>query len=101
MPIIIPNELPAAQTLQRENIFTMSEGRAGTQDIRPLEILIVNLMYEYLLQKAQEISDSDLRTLCVQRFEENREKLLYYPAASKNHGAEMAGLLWHESLGSQ
>ncbi|MCI2062786.1 MAG: HD domain-containing protein [Eubacteriaceae bacterium] len=53
-------------------------------------------MYEYLLQKAQEISDSDLRTLCVQRFEENREKLLYYPAASKNHGAEMAGLLWHE-----
>lgn len=44
MPIIIPNELPAAQTLKRENIFTMSEGRAVTQDIRPLEILIVNLM---------------------------------------------------------
>lgn len=44
MPIIIPNELPATETLKRENIFVMSEGRAVTQDIRPLEILIVNLM---------------------------------------------------------
>jgi len=44
MPLIIPNDLPAAETLQRENIFTMHEGRAVTQDIRPLKIVIVNLM---------------------------------------------------------
>ena len=44
MPIKIPNDLPATATLQGENIFVMPENRATTQDIRPLEILILNLM---------------------------------------------------------
>ncbi len=44
MPIKIPNDLPATATLQSENIFVMREDRAVTQDIRPLEILILNLM---------------------------------------------------------
>lgn len=44
MPIKIPNNLPAAKTLQEENIFVMTETRAITQDIRPLKILILNLM---------------------------------------------------------
>lgn len=44
MPLIIPNELPAADVLQNENIFTMDQARAMTQDIRPLKIVIVNLM---------------------------------------------------------
>ena len=44
MPIKIPNDLPAAKTLQEENIFVMTETRAMTQDIRPLKILILNLM---------------------------------------------------------
>ncbi len=44
MPIIIPNELPAFDVLQGENIFAMSKARAVTQDIRPLKILVVNLM---------------------------------------------------------
>ena len=44
MPIRIPNGLPAAQTLAEENIFVMSENRAATQDIRPLQILVLNLM---------------------------------------------------------
>ena len=44
MPIKIPNELPAVKTLERENIFVMTETRAITQDIRPLKILILNLM---------------------------------------------------------
>ena len=44
MPIKIPNDLPATATLQSENIFVMAENRAATQDIRPLEILILNLM---------------------------------------------------------
>lgn len=44
MPIKIPNNLPAVKTLQSENIFVMTETRATTQDIRPLKILIVNLM---------------------------------------------------------
>ena len=44
MPIKIPNELPAYRTLTDENIFVMTETRALTQDIRPLQIAIVNLM---------------------------------------------------------
>lgn len=44
MPIKIPNGLPAAQTLAEENIFVMAEHRASTQDIRPLQILLLNLM---------------------------------------------------------
>lgn len=44
MPIKIPNDLPAAKILQSENIFVMTETRAMTQDIRPLRILILNLM---------------------------------------------------------
>ncbi|HIV10394.1 MAG TPA: homoserine O-succinyltransferase [Candidatus Faeciplasma avium] len=44
MPIKIPNSLPAARILTQENIFVMTETRAVTQDIRPLRILILNLM---------------------------------------------------------
>lgn len=44
MPINIPNALPAAATLESENIFVMQEERASSQDIRPLKIVILNLM---------------------------------------------------------
>ena len=44
MPIKIPNELPATRVLEEENIFVMTETRAITQDIRPLRILLLNLM---------------------------------------------------------
>ena len=44
MPIRIPHDLPARQTLENEYIFVMDEDRAVTQDIRPLKIAILNLM---------------------------------------------------------
>ena len=44
MPIKIPNALPATDTLRSENIFVMTETRAMTQDIRPLQIALLNLM---------------------------------------------------------
>lgn len=44
MPIKIPSDLPAKEILNKENIFTMDEGRAYAQDIRPLKIALVNLM---------------------------------------------------------
>ena len=44
MPIKIPDNLPAVKTLTEENIFVMTEKRAITQDIRPLKILLLNLM---------------------------------------------------------
>lgn len=44
MPVIIPNNLPAKAILEKENIFIMEEARALSQDIRPLKLLILNLM---------------------------------------------------------
>lgn len=44
MPIKIPNDLPAVKVLTDENIFVMTENRAISQDIRPLKILLLNLM---------------------------------------------------------
>ncbi len=44
MPIKIPTDLPAKKVLNDENIFVMTETRAGKQDIRPLKILLLNLM---------------------------------------------------------
>lgn len=46
MPIKIPKQLPARELLRQENIFVMDEARARTQDIRPLDIIILNLMPE-------------------------------------------------------
>ena len=53
MPIKIPNELPAAKTLAEENIFVMSETRAVSQDIRPLKILLLNLMPTKVVTETQ------------------------------------------------
>lgn len=44
MPVIIPSNLPAFKTMEDENIFVMSKERAETQDIRPLDVALVNLM---------------------------------------------------------
>ncbi len=44
MPVKIPDNLPAAEILESENIFVMSETRAANQDIRPMKVLILNLM---------------------------------------------------------
>lgn len=52
-------------------------------------------MYEEILGMARSIGDEELRSVAVTLMERNREELLYYPAASKNHHAEMCGLLYH------
>lgn len=44
MPVKIPNNLPAIELLKKENIFVMNELRANTQDIRPMRVIILNLM---------------------------------------------------------
>ena len=53
MPIRIPNDLPAAEVLQQENIFVMTQQRATTQDIRPLEIVVLNLMPTKIVTETQ------------------------------------------------
>ena len=44
MPVRIPDDLPAIELLKKENIFVMSDLRAKTQDIRPMKLLVLNLM---------------------------------------------------------
>ena len=44
MPLRIPDRLPAIDLLKEENIFVMDNSRATTQDIRPLRIVILNLI---------------------------------------------------------
>ncbi|MDL2324363.1 homoserine O-succinyltransferase [Ruminococcaceae bacterium OttesenSCG-928-A16] len=53
MPLILPPALPAVQILQDENIFIMPQSRAASQDIRPLEILVVNLMPDKIETETQ------------------------------------------------
>ena len=64
MPIRIPNELPAAKTLKDENIFVMTEHRAMHQDIRPLRVLLLNLMPTKIVTETQllrKLSNSPLQ----------------------------------------
>jgi len=53
MPICIPDSLPAAHTLELENIFVMTQERATHQDIRPLKIGILNLMPTKIVTETQ------------------------------------------------
>ncbi|WRS27939.1 homoserine O-succinyltransferase [Oscillospiraceae bacterium MB08-C2-2] len=53
MPVIIPEKLPATQALIDSNIFVMNEGRAHSQDIRPLRICILNLMPDKITTETQ------------------------------------------------
>ncbi len=53
MPIKIPNSLPATETLEKENIFTIEHFRAEKQDIRPLKIAILNLMPTKIVTETQ------------------------------------------------
>lgn len=52
-------------------------------------------MYDYIFTVAQNLTDGDLRELCIRLLTDNKERLLYYPAASKNHHAQLGGLLYH------
>lgn len=52
-------------------------------------------MYNYIMNVAMNLGDEDLKKICVRVLQDNQDKLMYYPAASKNHHAEFAGLLYH------
>ena len=64
MPIRVQSDLPAKEILERENIFVMDENRAVHQDIRPIQILILNLMplkEETELQLLRSLSNTPLQ----------------------------------------
>ncbi len=54
MPIKISNDLPASKILKDENIFVMDENRAVTQQIRPLKLLILNIMPTKIITETDE-----------------------------------------------
>ena len=83
MPINIPNDLPAWERLSQENIFIMSETRAAAQDIRPLRILILNLMPKKIDTERQL-----LRMLSNTPLQVDVELLQTATHASKNTAAE-------------
>ena len=52
-------------------------------------------MYNYIIDRINSFKDEELKKLCLSIYEENRDKLMYYPAAMTNHHAEYGGLLYH------
>lgn len=52
-------------------------------------------MFAYILGRAERMKDEELKGLSIRLLTDNKEKLMYYPAAAKNHHAELAGLLYH------
>ncbi len=66
MPIRIPDSLPATSILEHENIFVMTEYRAFHQDIRPLRLLILNLMPTKIVTETQLLRKLSNSTLQVE-----------------------------------
>lgn len=54
-----------------------------------------NDMYDWILGRINNFEDEDLKKICLSFYEGNKEKLMYYPAAMRNHHAEYGGLLYH------
>lgn len=52
-------------------------------------------MFDYIYGVAESMEDEDLKKLCTKVLNDNKDRLMYYPAASKNHHAEYGGLLYH------
>ena len=52
-------------------------------------------MYEFIIGRINAFEDKDLKNLCLSFYEEEKGRLMYWPAAMSNHHAEYAGLLWH------
>lgn len=73
---------------QKEDGLTMSDYiKAAPEDPED--------MYAFVLKEAESIGDEGLRSMAITFLSRERERLLYYPAAMKNHHAELGGLLWH------
>ncbi len=114
---ISPDELPALKALKEGDVVKIkglvtewnSVKQLRVQRIRkaaPTDDLVMSdyvkaapedpeEMFAYILERANAIKDEGLRRISVNTLEENRERLLYYPGAMRNHHAEMSGLLYH------
>ncbi len=75
------------QTSAEDNIDLKDYIKAAPED--------AGYMYDFIYKKTEGFKDEDLKGICLKELEINRDKLMYYPAAKKNHHAELAGLLYH------
>ncbi|MBQ3389517.1 MAG: HD domain-containing protein [Firmicutes bacterium] len=71
------------------------EDPVNTEELVPSAPMDGKDMYREILEKARAIGDPDFRTLTTALLEENRERLEYFPAATRNHHAVKGGLLYH------
>ncbi|MBA0211206.1 homoserine O-succinyltransferase [Pectobacterium sp. CHL-2024] len=83
MPIRVPDELPAVNFLRNENVFVMTSSRAKTQEIRPLKVLVLNLM-----PKKIETENQFLRLLSNSPLQIDIQLLRIDSRESKNTPAE-------------
>ena len=89
MPIRIPDQLPATEQLESENIFVMTEHRAVHQDIRPLRVLLLNLMPKKIETETQimrKLSNTPLQ-IEVELLDSESTFLLKFSAATAMCGS--------------
>lgn len=75
------------QTSAEDNIQMKDYIKAAPEDAAA--------MYDYIYGKAADFKDEELKAICLKQLTDNKDRLMYYPAAQKNHHAEMSGLLYH------
>lgn len=114
---VADTELPSLNEIQVENIVKVKAQVTEWNGMKQLRVLRIRRsvdqdqvsiedfiksapekaedMILYLENAVESMKDAELKSLCRKVLSDNREKLLYYPAAVKNHHAEMAGLLYH------
>ena len=68
MPIRVPDDLPAVNFLRNENVFVMTSSRAKTQEIRPLKVLVLNLMPKKKLTFGTILEQNPTTWICPQAF---------------------------------
>lgn len=114
---VSPSEEPALEAIKAGDIVKIKASVTVYRDAKQLRITKIRVaveqdgvdpmhlvksapesgeeMYDFIYRKAIEMKDEELRLMSTNILSRNKGKLLYYPAAMRNHHAELAGLLWH------
>ena len=114
---ISDQELPALNEVKEGDIIKVKTGVTEWNGMRQLRVMRIRKavdtdaqelwdfikaapektddMYDYISQAIDRMTDRDLQAISRRMMEENKEKLLYYPAATKNHHSQYGGLLYH------
>jgi len=85
---------------QKQLVLDSIKGQARKESIDPKDFFRAapektDDMYAYIMNKIEEFEDEELKLICRTFYEENKERIMYWPAAMSNHHAEYGGLLYH------